>query len=135
MSETTPGFDRKNAWLYMNTVGVLLLANLAILARIVMGNPQEFITDPALAGGLYLMSALVCLASLVGLKRSNIRGFYLLSAPVAAFIVAGFFSGFPTKVLLILAMSFFTLLVIALVMGDKADQNTEQKTIRFKLPW
>ncbi len=27
MSETTPGFDRRNAWLYMNAVAALLLAS------------------------------------------------------------------------------------------------------------
>lgn len=135
MSETTPGFDRKNAWLYMNVVAALLLANLAILIQIALGNPPDFVTRPGLAGAMYLMSALVAVATLVGLRKSGIRGFYLLSASVLAFVVAGAVSGFPQKALWVMGVSCITMLVLAIAMGDKADQNTKEKTIRFKLPW
>jgi hypothetical protein len=135
MSETTPGFDRKNAWLYKNVVAGMVLANLAIVIQIVLGNPPGFVTRPALAGAMYLMSALVSVAALVGLWKSGIRGVYPLCASVLAFVVAGAVSGYPQKVLWVLGVLCVTTLVFCIVMGDKADQNTKEKTIRFKLPW
>jgi len=135
MSETTPGFDRKNAWVYMNAIAVLCLASLSLVVRIVMGSPPDFVTDPVLSGWVYLASALACVAAMVALKKSDIRGFYVFCAPVAVFIVAGFVSGFPTKVLWLWSISGLTMLAYCIAMGDKADQNSKEKTIRFKLPW
>ena len=135
MSETTPGFDRKNVGLYMNTTALLCLGSLTMVVRIVMGNPPAFVTDPVLSGWVYLASALVAAAAMVALKKSDLRGFYVFCAPVAAFVVAGFVSGFPAKPLWLMSIVNLTVLAFCIAMGDKADQNTKEKTIRFKLPW
>jgi len=135
MSETTPGFDRKNVGMYMKTTVLLLLGSLAMVIRIALGNPPNYATDPALTAWVYLASALVAVAAMVALKKSDIRGFYIFCAPLAAFIIAGFVSGFPAKPLWLMSIVTVTVLAFCLLLGDRADQNTKEKTIRFKLPW
>jgi hypothetical protein len=135
MGGTTPGYDRKNAWLYVNAVAVLLLASLVLLVRILIGNPPDYVTNSFASGCLFFVCAVVSVASLVGLKKSAVRGFYLLAAPLASFIAAAYVSGFPTKAILILSASCFMMLGIVFFMGDKADQNSKEHRIKIKLPW
>lgn len=135
MSGTTPGFDRKVSWVYMNAVASLLVASLVVLARILVGNPPDYVTRSLASGSLFFLCAVVSGASLVALKRSSIRGFYLLAAPLASFIAAGYVSGFPGNALLILSVPCFTMVVICLLLGDKADQDSKEHKIRIKLPW
>lgn len=135
MSGTTPGFDRKNAWLYVNAVAALLLASIVLLVRILIGNPPDYVTHPFASGCLFFVCTVVSAASIVGLKKSSIRGFYFLAAPLASFIVAAYVSGFPTKVILILSASCLIMLATVFFLGDKADQNTKEHKIKIKLPW
>lgn len=121
--------------MYKSAVFVLFLAALVITLRILLGNPPDYVSSPFLSGVLFSVSTVVSLVSLWAFGRLKTRGYYLFACPVLVFLVAGYFSGLPQKAIWILSASCVLMLAIVVLFGDKADQNTPDRTIRIKLPW
>lgn|SRR3546814_97408 len=135
MQDTTPGFDRKNGWLYRTATATMFVASLVVALKIAFGMPPDYIDNGLVAGILYSVSCVVSLLAYLLLKAGVARGTYALAASMAGFVVAGYFSGFPHKALWILAISCLAIFLVSLLLGDKADRNTATKTIKIKLPW
>ena len=135
MQGTTPGFDRKNAWLYRTATATMFVASLVVALKVAFGAPPDYIDDSFVAGIAYSVACAVSLAAYLLLKAGMARGTYALAASMGAFVLAGYLSGFPQKALWILGASCLAIVLVSVLMGDKADRNTPSKTIRIKLPW
>lgn len=135
MQDTTPGFDRRNAWLYRTATATMFVASLVVALKVAFGTPPDYVEDRFVAGIAYAASSVVAIGAYLLLKAGMARGTYALAASMGGFVLAGYLSGFPQKGLWILGISSLAIVLVSVLLGDKADRNTADKTIRIKLPW
>lgn len=128
-------FDARNNHWYQYGVFLLLLGQLAVIARTIAGNPPVWSINHDKTVALFSLAGVVSLLALFGLKRSIPRAIYWMCAASTTFAATAHLSGYQADVCLIVGGSGLAVLVASFLLGEKGDVDLPGRTIRIKLPW
>lgn len=129
------GFDRRNLATYQFMLSLIAISAGLIVLLTLFGRPPDFISSSVIAGVAYGLSCIVSVVGLYLMQTDRLRIIYCAMIPIFVFGLAGYVSGLPKMAAFLMMGGAFAVIGVALVLGDKADMNTETKVLRIRLPW
>lgn len=123
--------DKRNKWMYK--LGLCLISFSSWAASIKGWMSEE---TPISAGSvLFILSAVLSTTLVIFYEKIKLKGFVVFCAAGSTLMLAALFSGFDQKIFGI-ALSLLSISgLAAFFLGDKVDQDTEEKKIRIRKFW